>query len=193
MGAFSPLPSVVLLRFRIVIAILQFEHLRPKPWDGYIFELSKKCQALSDCFQERSLKGRHGRVEERGGEPHEGLPSQKGILDPPFDLPRMSLLVLPVQKSTTEQARGPFGGSEGSSFLLGGCLLRYVYLPPYVVHPPYHAPRSSYAVRSAKLPTDLLFLGINWRKSYRYRYWSVKNWELIKLPVPIRTALRSGL
>ena len=55
-----------------------------------------------------------------------------------FRPPRVSVLVLPpVQKITTEQTRSSFGRVQKFS---GGCVLRYVFLPPYVLHvflPPY--------------------------------------------------------
>ena len=41
--------------------------------------------------------------------------------------------VFPVQKSTIEQTRSSFGGVQNFS---GGRVLWYVFLPPYVLHPP---------------------------------------------------------
>ena len=80
---------------------------------------------------------------EWGGKPHEWHPSQKGVLDPfsysTFPTPplRCQCDVFPVQKSTTERTRSSFGGVQK---LLGECVLWYVFLPPYVLHPLYHCP-----------------------------------------------------
>ena len=41
------------------------------------------------------------------------------------------------QKSTTKQTRSSFGGVQKFS---GERVLWYVFLPPYVLHPPYHGP-----------------------------------------------------
>ena len=48
--------------------------------------------------------------------------------------------VFPVQKSTTEQTRSSFGGVQNFS---GGRVLWYVFLPPYVLHPPISRPKKS--------------------------------------------------
>ena len=79
-----------------------------------------------------------GWKKDEGGKPHEGHPSEKGVLDPPrtvsFPPPlRCQCSVFPVQKSTTEQTRSSFGEVQKFS---GERVLWYVFLPPYVLHPP---------------------------------------------------------
>ena len=66
-------------------------------------------------------------------------PPKKGFWDPPsygtFSTPlRCQCSVFPVQKSTTEQTRSSFGGLQKFS---GERVLWYVFLPPYVLHPPH--------------------------------------------------------
>ena len=83
-----------------------------------------------------------GWKKEGGGKPHEWHPSQKGVLDPPsygtFSTPlRCQRSVFPVQKSTTEQTRSSFRGVQTFS---GERVLWYVFLPPYVLHPPISRP-----------------------------------------------------
>ena len=69
-------------------------------------------------------------------------PPKKGVLDPPsygtFSTPLgCQCSVFPVQKSTTEATRSSFGGPNKFS---GERVLRYVFLPPYVLHPPISRP-----------------------------------------------------
>ena len=86
-------------------------------------------------------------VEKRGGwKTSRVTPLQEGVLDPPsygtFSTPlRCQCSVFPVQKSTAEQTRSSFGGVKK---FLGECVLLYVFLPPYVLHPPYHGPKLSF-------------------------------------------------
>ena len=61
-----------------------------------------------------------------------GVPLVWCVFHPP---PRCRCSVFPVQKSTTEQTRSSFGRVQKFS---GGCALRYVFLPPSVLHPPPH-------------------------------------------------------
>ena len=69
-------------------------------------------------------------------------PSKKGFWTPPSygaSSPlRYQCSVLPVQKSTPEQTRNSFGGVREFS---GECVLWYVFLPPYVLHPTLSRPR----------------------------------------------------
>ena len=83
-----------------------------------------------------------GWKKEGGGKPHEWHPSQKRVLDPPsygtFSTPlRCQCSVFPVPKSTTEQTKSSFGGVQKLS---GERVLWYVFLPPYVLHPPISPP-----------------------------------------------------
>ena len=66
-------------------------------------------------------------------------PPTTGFWTPPrtvrFPPPlRCQCSVFPVQKSTPEQTRSSFGGVQKFS---GERVLWYVFLPPYVVHPPH--------------------------------------------------------
>ena len=90
------------------------------------------------CF-----RGRLGGVEKRGGRktsrmtplPKRGFgPPSYGTFSTPLEC-RCS--VFPVQKSTAEQTRSSFGGVQNFS---GGRVLWYVFLPPYVLHPPISWP-----------------------------------------------------
>ena len=63
--------------------------------------------------------------------------------------------VFPVQKSTTEQTRSSFGGVQNFS---GGRVLWYVFLPPYVLHPPISWPNFLLAVGAFLLTVELLCL-----------------------------------
>ena len=71
-----------------------------------------------------------------------GTPPQKGFWTPSrtvrFPPPSgVSALFFPVQKSTTEQTKSSFGGVQKFS---GERVLWYVFLPPYVLHPPISRP-----------------------------------------------------
>ena len=104
-----------------------------------------------------------GWKKEGGGKPHEWHPSQKGVLDPPsygtFSTPlRCQCSVFPVQKSTTEQTRSSFGGVQKFS---GERVLWYVFLPPYVLHPPISPPNFFHAAKSA---LSALKLAPPWRE-----------------------------
>ena len=85
------------------------------------------------------VRGRHGGVEKGGGwKTSRMTPLPKSGLGPPsygtFSTPlRCQRSVFPVQKSTTEQTRSSFGGVQKFS---GERVLWYVFLPPYVLHPP---------------------------------------------------------
>ena len=98
---------------------------------------------LTTLYDSFMIRGRHGGwKKEGGGKPHERHPSQKRVLDPPsygtFSTPlRCQCSVFPVQKSTTEQTRSSFGGVQKFS---GERVLWYVFLPPYVLHPPISRP-----------------------------------------------------
>ena len=68
---------------------------------------------------------------------------KRGFWTPPshgtFSTPlRCKCSVFPGHNSTTEQTRSSFGGVQKFS---GERILWYVFLPPYVLHPPYHGPR----------------------------------------------------
>ena len=72
-----------------------------------------------------------GGVEKRGVENlTNDTPPKKGFWTPP---PHTVRSVFPVQQSTTEQTRSSFGGVQKFS---GERVLWYVFLPPYVLHPP---------------------------------------------------------
>ena len=69
-------------------------------------------------------------------------PPKKGFRTPPshgtFSTPlRCQCSVFHVQKSTIEQTRSSFGGVQKFS---GERVLWYVFLPPYVLHPPISRP-----------------------------------------------------
>ena len=71
-------------------------------------------------------------------------PPKKGFWTPPsystFSTPLgCQCSVFPVQNSTTEQTRSSFGGVQKFS---GERVLRYVFLPPYVLHPPISRPNA---------------------------------------------------
>ena len=87
-----------------------------------------------------------GGVEKRGGWKTSRMTplSQKGFWTPPLaryvSTPlRCQCSVFPVQKSTTEQTRSFFGEVQKFS---GERALWYVFLPPYVLHPPISRPKS---------------------------------------------------
>ena len=71
-------------------------------------------------------------------------PPKKGFWTPlvryVFHPPQVSVLCFkfPVQKSTTEQTRSSFGGVQT---FWGERVLWYVFLPPYVLHPPISRPK----------------------------------------------------
>ena len=71
-------------------------------------------------------------------------PPKKGFWTPlvryVFHPPQVSVLCFPVQESTTEQTRSSFGGVQKFS---GERVLWYVFLPPYVLHPPMSRPKFS--------------------------------------------------
>ena len=86
------------------------------------------------------LRRRHGGVEKRGGWKTSRMTplSKRGFGPPPsygtFSNPlKCQCPVFPVQKSTTEQTRSSFWGVQKFS---GERVLWYVFLPPYVLHPP---------------------------------------------------------
>ena len=78
-----------------------------------------------------------------GGWKKEGLP-KRGFGPPSygtFSTPlRCQCSVFPVQKCTTEQTRSSLGGVQK---FLGERVLWYVFLPPYVLHPPISRPNSN--------------------------------------------------
>ena len=87
-----------------------------------------------------------GGVEKRGGWKTSRMtpPPKKGChWTPPrtvrFHPPQVSVLCFACTKSTTEKTRSSFGGVQK---FLGERVLWYVFLPPYVLHPPYHGPKS---------------------------------------------------
>ena len=86
-----------------------------------------------------------GGVEKRGGwKTSRMTPLPKRDFGPPsygtFSTPlRCQCSVFPVQNSTTEQTRCSFGGVQKFS---GERVLWYVFLPPYVLHPPISRPKS---------------------------------------------------
>ena len=92
------------------------------------------------------FRGRHGGVEKGGGwKTSRMTPLPKRGFGPPsygtFSTPlRRQGSVFPVQKSTTEQTRSSFGGVQKFS---GERILWYVFLPPYVLHPPIALPNDS--------------------------------------------------
>ena len=90
------------------------------------------------------FRGRHGGGVEKGGgwntsrmTPHPKMgfgpppPPSYGTFSTPLGCQSS---VLPAQKSTTKQTRSSFGGFQKFS---GERVLWYVFLPPYVLHPPY--------------------------------------------------------
>ena len=91
------------------------------------------------------MRGRHGGVEKRGGRKTSRMtPLPKRGFGPPsygtFSTPlACRCSVFPVQKSTTEQTRSSFGGVQ---YFSGGRILWYVFLPPYVLHPPISWPNT---------------------------------------------------
>ena len=95
-------------------------------------------------FSRRLIRGRHGGVEKGGGwKTSRMTPLPKRGFGPPlvryvFHPPQASVLCFPVQKSTTEQTRSSFGGVQKFS---GERVLWYVFLPPYVLHPPISRPK----------------------------------------------------
>ena len=97
------------------------------------------------------FRGRHGGGKKRGEEkPHQGHPSQKGVLDPPsygtFSTPfRCHCSVFPLQKSKREQNRSNFGGLQ-TCFGRVRSLVRFP--PPYVLHPPISRPNGWYVVHA---------------------------------------------
>ena len=77
-------------------------------------------------------------------------PPKRGFWTPPsygtFSTPvRCQCSVFPVQKSTTEQTRSSFGGVQKFS---GERVLWYVFLPPYVLHPPISRPKKESGINS---------------------------------------------
>ena len=68
-------------------------------------------------------------------------PPKKGFWTPPrtvrFPPPSFASALFPVQKSATEQTRSSFGRVQEFS---GERVLWYVFLPPYVLHPPISRP-----------------------------------------------------
>ena len=72
---------------------------------------------------------------------------------------RCQFSVFPVQKSTTEQSRRSFGWVQKFP---GERVLWYVFLPPYVWHPPYHGPTSTPLPKNPEPPppTRRYFMGI---------------------------------
>ena len=89
------------------------------------------------------MRGRHGGVEKRGAWKTSRMTlSPKMGLDPPSygtfsTLLRCQCSVFAVQKSRTEQTRSSFGGVQKFP---GERVLWYVFLPPYVFHPPMSRP-----------------------------------------------------
>ena len=90
------------------------------------------------------IGGRHGGwKKEGGGKPHERDPSQEGVLDPPlvwyvFHPPQVSVLCFSCTKiHDRADNRSSFGGVQKFS---GERVLWYVFLPPYVLHPPISRP-----------------------------------------------------
>ena len=68
---------------------------------------------------------------------------KRGVIGPPliryvFHPPQVSVLCFSCTKFTTEQTRSSFGGVQNFS---GGRVLWYVFLPPYVLHPPISRPK----------------------------------------------------
>ena len=70
-----------------------------------------------------------------------GTPPRTVRFPPPL---RCQCSVFPVQKSTTEQNRSSFGGVQKFS---GERVLWYVFLLPYVLHPPISLPKK---IRNSK-------------------------------------------
>ena len=108
-------------------------------------------------------------MEKRGGwKTSRMTPLPKRGFGPPlvryvFHPPQVSVLCFPVQKSTTEQTRSSFGGVQK---FLGERVLWYVFLPPYVLHPPISRPQ-----RRSFL---FLFLGGTYFRTYLASYFGLK-------------------
>ena len=94
-----------------------------------------------------TLRGRH-----RGGGKKRGVesltndtPSQKGVLDPPprtvrFPPPhQVSALFCLYKNRRQSRPEAPFGGVQNFP---GERVLWYVFLPPYVLHPPISRPNT---------------------------------------------------
>ena len=87
--------------------------------------------------------------------------------------------VFPVQKTTTEQTRSSFGGVQQ---FLGEHVLRYVFLPPYVLHPPKSRPKEGVLDQSgprwsryhsiSKLIADRHFHNFLWAINFK---WQIQN------------------
>ena len=100
-----------------------------------------KTREIAWKFGEHPIRGRHGGVEKGGGwKTSRMTPLPKRAFGPPsygtFSTPPplgCQCSVFPVQRSTTEQTRSSFGGVQKCS---GERVLWYVFLPPYVLHPP---------------------------------------------------------
>ena len=131
------------------------------------------------------------------GKPHKEHPSQKGVLDPPsygtFSTPLgCQYSVFPVQKSTTEQTKSSFGWVQKFS---GERVLWYVFLPPYVLHPPISQPNFLDFLAFFSFPT-FLFLCVSHflqrEKPKTLAFWGVcffqksiaKGWRVRTLSVP---------
>ena len=97
-----------------------------------------ECTCPRSVAEKSKIRGRHGGVEKRGGwKTARMTPLPKRGFGPPFvryvfHLPQGSVLFFAVQKSTTEPTRSFLGGAQFS----GEGVLWYVFLPPYVLHPP---------------------------------------------------------
>ena len=101
-------------------------------------------------------------------------PPKKAVLDPPsygtFSTPlTCQCSVFAVQKSMTEQTRSSFGGVQKFS---GERVLWYVFLPPYVLHPPISRPNEVSSQPLVKIPA------FPWPKSAKPRRKSAKTKSL---------------
>ena len=81
-------------------------------------------------------------------------PSSYGAFSTPL---RCQCSVFPVPKSTTEQNRSSFGGAQKFS---GERVLRYVFLPPYVLHPPISRPNPEQIPETATAFSSFLNRGL---------------------------------
>ena len=66
----------------------------------------------------------------------------------------------PVQKSTTQQTRSSFGGVQKCS---GERVLWYVFLPPYVLHPPHITAQTFFNGKSPDTSPERKFTKVFWR------------------------------
>ena len=91
-----------------------------------------------------SFRERHGGVEKRGGWKTltNDTPPKKGFWTPP----QVSVLCFSCTKIFNRAARSSFGGVQKFS---GERVLWYVFLPPSVLHPPYHGPVLSQKITKA--------------------------------------------